>query len=253
MKPVTDERRFLVEDDLLIPVTGDGDDEEQATQAAGEVSKETLTESASDEVKQPAEDFATKYKELQAKYESDLGKLKSSLQKREGELVKEKSALEKKLDELLQSTMDDEDKKQYQHEKLMEELETIRQERDELKVQNEQVMQFTTWRDYFVDAGVPKSELKLDEGLEGLFQSGMEAMRNRIKALEEWKTKPVEQKPKGKEPPEVAASAKGKLPTLTTLDEAIKHFASGDEEKFWRMAEIGNQQVLQVLNELNNK
>lgn len=251
MKPVIGAKRRMADDDLLIPVTGDEGEEEQAAQEAGEVSEqETLPEAATDEGKQTANDFAIKYEELKSKYESDIGKLKSSLQKRESELVKEKSTLEKKLDELLQSTMDDEDKKQYQYEKLQEELTSIREERDALKVQNEQVLQFTTWRDYFVDAGIPKSELRMDEGLEGLFQSGMEAMRNKIRALEEGKKSPVKEERKGKTPPEVAESAKGRVPTITTMDEAVKHFADGDEEKFFRMAETGNSAVIDVLNEL---
>ena len=252
-KPVIGTKRRMADDDLLIPVTGDGDEDEgeQVAQEAGEVSaKETLPEVATDEGKQTANDFATKYEELKSKYESDIGKLKSSLQKRETELVKEKSTLEKKLDELLQSTMDDEDKKQYQYEKLQEELSAIREERDALKVQNEQVLQFTTWREYFIDAGIPKSELRMEEGLEGLFQSGMEAMRDKIRILEEGRKPPMKEERKGKTPPEVAESAKGKVPTITKMDEAIKHFAGGDEEKFFRMAETGNSAVINVLNEL---
>ena len=255
MTLISDTKRRLVEDDLLIPVTGDGDDEEgeHATQEAEGVStEETTLEVPTDGSTKPADDFKVKFEELKAKYEKDISKVKSSLQSRETDLIKEKSILEKKLDDLLQSTMDDEDRKQYQHEKLQEDLENIRKERDELRIKLEQNSQFNTWKEYFGKAGISETELVTDSGIEGLFQSGMNALMTRIKTLEEEK-KPMDAttKKQGKNPPEVVEPAKGKIPTVANLTEAIKHFASGDEEKFWRMAEIGNKQVLQVLSELS--
>jgi hypothetical protein len=249
---VTKGTSFLVDEDALIPVTGDGDEVEdpKATQEGGEVAdKVTPAEPATDDAKKP-EDFAAKYEELRRKSEEDIGKLKSALQKRESDLVKEKSVLEKKLDELLQSTMDEGDKKQYQQEKLAEELEAIKAERDELKIQNEQIAQFNTWREYFLDAGVSKSDLKLDGGLPELFQSGMDALRNKVKTLEG--TKSVNTTPKkAVEPQAVAQSATGTPSTILTLADAAKHFAGGDLDLLFSMAERGNQKVVQVLNELD--
>lgn len=255
MTPVNDSMSRMADEEWLIPVTGEGDEDEAAPVSAQEgdgVEPSTPIEEAHDEVKPVGEDFATKYEALRLKYEGDIGKLKSSLQKREGELLKEKSVLEKKLEELLESTMDDEGRKKYQQDKLAEDLAAIKAERDELKLQNEASAQRMVWTDFFTDVGVPKAELKSDGELQELFQSGMDALIKRIKTLEEKGKQPVTETTKGKTPPSVAQSTKGKLPVATTLDEAIKHFAKGDEEKFWRMAELGNAAVLQVLNELGN-
>lgn len=255
---VTKGNPFLVDEDVLIPVTGDSD-EEKATDATqegvGVAEPATLNQPATDDAKKP-EDFAAKYEELRRKSEEDIGKLKSALQKRESDLVKEKSVLEKKLDELLQSTMDDGDRKQYQQEKLAEELENIKAERDELKIQNEQIAQFNTWREYFLDAGVSKSELKLDGGLPDLFQSGMDALRNKVKSLEGSKPVNTTQK-KAATPQEVAQSATGTPSTILTLEDAAKHFTGGTTmqhlDALYSMAEKGNQKVIQVLNELESK
>lgn len=253
MKPVSGEKFRLVDDDLLIPVTGKSDEEEgtQLTQEDGAVSQETQAESTNDEGKS-TEDFTSKYDELRSKYEADVGKVKSVLQQRETELVKEKTVLEKKLNELLKSTMDGEDRKQFEYEQLQEELTSIRDERDTLKEQNEQTKLFYTWVEYFTDAGIPKSELVMDDGMSGLFASGMTAMQKQIKSLKEG-TKSATVQKQGKEVPEVAQSAKGKLSSIVSLSDAIKHFANGDAEEFWRMAEMQNPKVLQVLNELNSK
>ena len=255
MKPVTGVMRQMVDEDYLIPVTGDGDEEEasESTQAAGAVLvKGTQTETTSDEVHEDKPDFS----EALRKYQDDINKMKSSFQKKETELVKEKSALEKKLDELLKSTMDEGDRKQYEQDKLREELEQLRAERNQLAMERDQVGQFMVWKEFFADAGVPNSELDVSNGVEGLFGSGMAAMKKRIKAMEA-ASKPQASADvplkKAKTPPEVAQSTTGKVSSVGTLSEAIKHFAGGNEEKFWRMAETGNENVLKVLNELNSQ
>jgi len=256
MKRVTKGDTYLVDDDVLIPVTGDDEEakDPSATQEGGEVleavAEETPAKPATDGADK-TDDFKAKYDELRRKNEEDIGKLKSVFQKRETELAKDKSVLEKKLDELLQSTMDDEGKKKYQQDKLEEELETIRAERDELKIQNEQIAQFNTWRDYFLESGVDKAELKLDGGLPDLFQSGMDALKNKVKALEG--KQPVNADKKAAVPQDVAKPATGALSNILTIEDAIKHFADGNEDLFWEMAERRNPKVLQVLNELNSK
>ena len=242
-------------DDTPIPVTGDGDEEVKdatLTQEGGEVAEPaTPAEPATDDAKKP-DDFAARYEELKLKSEEDVGKLKSVFQKKVDTLTATKTALEKKLDALLESTMDDESKKQYQQEKLLEELEAIKAERDELKLQNEQAGQFNFYREYFLDLGIPKSELKLDEGLPELFQSGMDAVQKKVKTLEGGKSVNTNQK-KAVEPQEVAKSATGTPSTILTLEDAAKHFAGGDIDELFNMAEKGNQKVVQVLNELSSK
>jgi len=255
MKPVNGVNARLVAEEYLIPVTGDGDEEEvsEATQDGGGVSQETPAEATIDEVgtSNTTIDFAEAIK----KYESDINKIKSTFQKRESELLKEKTATERKLEEVLKSTMDEGDRKQYEQDKLHEELEKLRAERDEIRAESEQTKQFMVWRDYFVNAGIPPSKLKIDEGVPGLFGSGMAALQERIKELEANKTPAPKNNVQkaAKVPPEVAQSTSGKIPSIGNFPDAVKHFAGGDEEKFWRMAETGNANVLKVLNELSEK
>ena len=134
---------------------------------------------------------------------------------------------------------------------MLEELNAIKAERDELKIQNEQIAQFNTWRDYFIDAGIQKSELTLDGGLPDLFQSGMDAMQKKMKTLEGGKSVNTNQK-QAATPQEVAKSATGTPSTILTLEDAAKHFAGGDIDLLFSMAERGNQKVVQVLNELSS-
>lgn len=261
MKPVNGVDARLVEEEYLIPVTGDGDEDEDsdATHEGAAVSEndaETQGETASDEVNgevTPQPDFSETLK----KYQNDINKMKSSFQKRETELRNEKSVLEQKLDSLLTSTMDDKDRQKYEFDKMQEKVKTLQAERDQMAQQAQQMTQFIQWKTFFDESGVEPSKLDLQNGLESLTQSGLAAMRDKIKTLESkvqgGASKPAPTQKSAKNPPEVAQSTTGKVPTLGSLDQAIEHFAKGDEEKFWRMAETGNQSVLKVLNELNEQ
>lgn len=261
MKPVNGVNTRLVEEDYLIPVTGDGDEEEEieATQEGAAVSEEdseTQGVTAGDEVEEedgtPQPDFAETLK----KYQNDINKMKSAFQRKETELLKEKSVLEQKLDSLLQSTMDEKDREKYQFEKMQEKVNQLQAERDQMAQEREQMAQFIQWKGFFAEAGLKDSDLDLTNGLAGLTTSGLNAMKNRIKALETQGSTSVKQstpKKVAKKPPEVAQTASGKVPTIGTLDDAINHFAKGDQERFWRMAETGNASVLKVLNELSEQ
>jgi len=259
MKPVNGVNTRLVEEEYLIPVTGDGDEDEdsEATQDGAEVSEgedqETQGEATGDEVEEdatPQPDISETLK----KYQNDLNKMKSSFQRKETELLKEKSVLEEKLENLLKSTMDEKDRKQYEQDKLVEDLNKAKQEKAQLEAQLQETAQFLTWKEFFESAGIKSSELDMQNGLAGLTNSGLNAMKERLTDKGNTTTTVnTPTKKKAKNPPEVAQSSSGKLPTLGSLDDAIEHFAKGDQEKFWRMAETGNPSVLKVLNELNNQ
>lgn len=243
-------------DDLVgesfIPVTGDSDVEEELTQDVDGVStEETPVVAEADEKSAPQQpDYSKQFEEMRLKYEQDIGKVKSALQKQVSEEQKQKTVLEKKLDELLQSSMDDDDRKNYQYEKLVEERDKLKHDLEETKLAYEQAQQFTTWMQYFNDLGIPQSKLIVDQGLPELFGSGMEAVKEMVKTVKEGAAGKLPQK-QGKTPPETVQPSSNKAATFVNLDDAIKHFANGDAEAFWRMAEMGNQKVLAVINELS--
>jgi len=259
MKPVNGVNARLVEEEYLIPVTGDGDEDEDSdvTQEGAEVSlgedQETQGETASDEVNEE-ETPAPNNSEMLMKFQNDINRMKSTFQRKETELLKEKSVLEQKLDELLTSTMDEKGQQKYKLAKLQEQNKQLQEKLQQSERERAQIAQFTQWRDFFATSGVDMKKLDMQNGLEGLTSSGLAAMRDKIKALESGQQsvqKPAKSVKQAKQPPEVAQSTTGKVPTLGSLDDAIEHFAKGDSEKFWRMAETGNQSVLKVLDELS--
>ena len=261
MKPVIEGNTRLVSN-AIIPVTGGTDtpvvDEVETvdeTLEGGVVAEEnqieaTLTKPAPDEVAQQNTDLLQRIKDLEKQREIDVGKVKSTYQTREHEVLKEKSILEQKLEKLLQSTMTDEDRVTYQQEKLLEDLNKANEKVQELTQKDQLNQQLAVWRNTFADLGIDPSALDETGGIGSVVGSGLAA----IKAKLAEKTKSVKTKPtkEGAEVPEVASTTTGKLPNVTTLTQAIKHFAEGDAEKFWRMAESGNTNVLRVLNEIED-
>ena len=187
------------------------------------------------------------------KYEQDINRLKSTYQKKESDITKEKSALEKKLEEVLKANMSDDDKRLYEQERLKEKLSASETRLAELEQQTAQFQQFNTWQKYFVGKfGIPISELDFDNGLEGLFTSGMQAVEKRaIAPTSEQKAKAVvTDKPKAKTPPETASPAGGKVPAYSTIQELADKFSGGDVENLFRMADRGRQDVINLLNEV---
>ena len=252
--PVADVLRFQVDSDLLIPVTGDSDAgaEDASTLEAGAVEDETQdstqANTTTDEVtEQP--DVSAEIEKLRVQYERDLSRQKSTFQQKESETQKKTTVLEKKLDELLQSTMDEGDKRAYVQAKLEEELETAKGQIKTLGEEKSAYEQMQMWKGYFTKLGIADSELTLDNGLGGLFGSGMKIIQDKMAD----KGKVVVNGKKAKVVPDVASTSTGKIVEATTLKAAVKHFADGNEEKFWSMAEAGNPKVQKVLNELFSK
>lgn len=186
------------------------------------------------------------------RYEQDINRLKSSYQKKETELTKEKSALEKKLEDVLKASMSDEDKRLYEQERLQEKLAEAESKLAELEYQTAQFQQFNTWQKYFTGKfGIPVSELDFDNGLEGLFTSGMKAIEKKTLTPSQEKAKEaIAPKPKAKNPPETATPAAGKLPAYHSIQELADAFSEGDVDKLFRMADRGRQDVINLLNEL---
>ena len=199
---------------------------------------------------EPTVDWQAKYEELRRKAEEDVGKVKSALQKRETSLSQEKSALEKKLEEVLKSNMDDGDRKEYERERLTEEYDKLRIEADEARKAKEQTETFYKYKDFFVnELGLSVSELDTSD-VEHLFNSGMAAVKNKIKSA----AKPAEDKakPAGKPIPETAKPVAGAVPEVSNLSEAAKKYTNGNLEKLFEMADR-NPAIRNLLTEIASK
>jgi len=213
---------------------------EQETLEDGVVSaQETPTEDVVDEeqVAQPAEDWKAKYEQAQR----DLSRMKSSLQRGEAERLREKdgelSQIKEELEELRLLSLDDEDRTVYEQKKIKEDFRKAQDKIKQLENEREAIKQFYTYKDFFINRyGVPADKLIEDQGLEGLFSSGMNAVEEKLKALEAKAKAPQQttmQKPKSKQPPETAKPSTGSIDRSLTLKKAIDKYAEGNTEAFW--------------------
>jgi len=193
-------------------------------------------------------DEGLKVEEIQKKYERDIAQIKSTFDKKEAERLKEAQRKEeewnRRLKEVELRGMDEEARKKYEAEHKEDEFRKLAQEKTQLQQQLEQQKMVLDYQKFFMDRGVPLSELSLDNGPEELARSGWEAIGNQTKKLqaelEALKAGKAPQQDKEiKEPPETLSHG-DKTPSATSLTDAIKKYAAGDEERFWKGLESGS-------------
>jgi len=186
--------------------------------------------------------------EIQKKYERDIAQLKSTFDKKESERLKEAQRKEdewnRRFKEVELRGMDEEARKKYEAEHKDDEFRRLSQEKSQLQQQLEQQKMVLDYQKFFMDRGVPLSELSLDNGPEELARSGWEAIGNQTKKLKDELEalkagKAPQQDKEIKEPPETLSHG-DKTPSATSLTDAIKKYAAGDEERFWKGLESGS-------------
>lgn len=229
-------------DDLLvlIPVTGEGDEpsEEEETQEIDGVSEEETPENSQED---------ERLAQLQAQYErlqSDLNKQKSVFQQREHEIQiesqKREAELKEQLDKLRRSALDPKDADKYEKELALERLEQMQQELEQERARRVEREQFDFWKDRFLEEyGVKRSELVLDQGVQELVASGMEAIKQKLTAAPKEETTPKKAKSK-QEPPETPKTTKG-APSdkKLTLKQAADKYSGGDIDALFGLWETG--------------
>lgn len=231
---------WLDDQRVLIPVTGEGDEpsEELETPEVGGVSTETPDTSKEDErLAQLKSDYD--------KIQKDLNKQKSVFQQREHELQTEaqqrEAALKQEIDKLRRSTLTEKDADRYEKEVALEQLAELREELEKERVARTEREQFAYWKDRFTDEyGVPRDQLVLDQGVQGLVQSGMEAIKEMIAEAKKASDKPAKKAQSKQEPPETPKPAKGDASQKKmTLKEAADKYAGGDIDALFRQWETG--------------
>ena len=232
----------LDDDRILIPVTGAEDEappvEEEETPAVDGVSKE--------ETPEPSEEDE-RLVQLQSDYETikkDLDRQKGAFQRREHDIQKDYKAREDKLkeqlDKLRRSTMNTDDADKYEKELALERVEELQRELEKERTERQQQEQAAYWKEQFIDVyGIKRDKLVLDQGIEGLVASGMEAIKELIGNAKQEAEKPVKKAKSKNEPPETPKPAKGGAAAKMTLQEVAAKYTGGDLDAVYRQFETG--------------
>jgi hypothetical protein len=178
-----------------------------------------------------------------AKYESDIRNIKSTSDKRlhdaEINWQRQQAQLQKELQALRMSTMDDDERKQYEaslnverQQEVEQELQRARQTAQEYQ-SNLQAIQF------FLAQGVPAEKLVIDQGYDNLFNSGMEWITGELKRVRSTPSQPPSTpQPNALPTPPVVATASQGVPTTkpSWSDLRAKY---GNDEQIYRLVEAG--------------
>jgi hypothetical protein len=180
------------------------------------------------------------------KQEQNIARLKSTYDKREAQLKREADQRDREFSEKLKALelrgMDDAQRKAYEEEHRNDETQRLATEKAQLEKQlaDFQVMQNS--QKFFLDNGVPLSQLDLENGPEALAASGWQAMQARTLALQKELEEIKKGKPAGekeiKQPPDTITHGSIQA-NQTSLVDAIKKYAGGDEDRFYSMIEKG--------------
>ena len=180
------------------------------------------------------------------KYEDDIRRLKSTFDKRDAdrqkELAQREEAFNQKLKELELRGMDEGARKKYEEEHRLDELQKAAREKDTYAQKLAELQQARDYEKFFLARGVSPQDLILDAGVEELARSGWEALDKQIIALREENAKlKAGKSTKDKDLPDApdTLNHNTKPPVKTGLSEAIKKYANGDEDRFYKMVESG--------------
>lgn len=187
------------------------------------------------DVEQLQKQYETKLSASQA----DLDKLKSALQKREAELTKEYQQRERNLQEQLKqaklSTMDEAQRAKYEEELKSEEWQSLNQQLNDAQQSVRESQEILNAMRFFISQGVPADRLVLDQGYNGVTESGWAYIREELETLRNAASKAT-QKPERKTAPDVVTdkSIPSKGVTWKQLRETY-----GSEEAVYQAIEQG--------------
>lgn len=201
---------------------------EETTQISGEADDEQSV------------DALAELKAQVAKFQADINKQKSAYQKKENDYAQREAKLKKQLDELRRAGMNEEDAKLYERDLALNELEDIKAQKAQLEQELAMKSQEDYWKDQFLnDYGIPRDKLVLDQGIEELVGSGMNAIKELLKSKQSNEVKPVKQAKANQIPPETLKPVKGDITSKMTLREAADKYADGDVDRLFKGFESG--------------
>lgn len=193
-------------------------------------------------------EWENKYKELNQKYERDIANIKSALDKQIDSKDMELKSLRQEFEKFKLAGMNDEERKTYEATKISQEYQSILKEKEAAEQRAIQTEQFFRWKDYFVnEMKIPSSELNLNEGLDKMYASGMEAIKKKMEKLST--PSPTQATPQDKTPtpPSVAKPGSAVPDGKVTLADLAKKYSGGDLDTLFRLAEQ-NPEIRKLLN-----
>jgi len=204
---------------------------------ASEVAEGTITTPVTPTKTQPTD--ANNVDAVRQKLEADINKMKSVFQKqlsdREKEWKKTEARLRQEAEEARISSMDEDQRKQYEAGATSRRMAEMEQQLAELSQAKQNTEAMFNAYNYFIAQGVPADQMVVDAGYEELWNSGMGYMTDELKRLKAQGGKPVPV-PEVKAP-EVVTSTSTPAYTGTTWPELIKRF--GSEEEVYSQIESG--------------
>jgi len=191
------------------------------------------------------EDVQKLVKENVQKYEDDIRKLKSTFDKREAENRKaqeqREAELVRKLRELEMKGMDETERKKYEATHKEEEFARLATENQLYQQKLGELSQARMYEKFFIENGVPASELVTDQGVEALAESGWRGISNLVKTLKDENsklktTKPTTDLPK---PPNTLNHSSQNPSKKPSHKELADKYAHGDVDRLYSMIEKG--------------
>lgn len=135
----------------------------------------------------PTDAEAALLKEQVRKYQEDINKMKSTFQsqdaKRQQEWQQRQTQLEKEIERLRLSGMDEEQRKAYEAEASSRQLQEMQDRIAEMTAKQQETEAKFNAQQYFLEQGVPASELVITEDYEALWNSGMNWIMSEFKRL----------------------------------------------------------------------
>jgi len=180
------------------------------------------------------------------KAEDDIRRLKSTFDKRDAdrqkELAQREEAFNQKIKELEVRGMDEGARKKYEEDHRLDELQKAAREKDTYAQKLAELQQARDYEKFFLARGINPSDLITDSTVEELARSGWEALDRKMLSMEAELTKLKSGKgTKDKDLPDApdTLSHNAAPPTKSGLTDAIKKYANGDEDRFYKLLESG--------------
>ncbi len=175
------------------------------------------------------------------KLAKDINQVKSTLQRQIAEREKEFKTREKefqrKLEELQKQGMDAETLKKYEAQLVETRAQEVEREKLAVEASQNEIKNTVAAMQYFVQKGVPVTELVLDQGYDALYASGMNWIFTKFDELQNQAATPPKKKVTRIDAPEVALEKGAPATTGPTWADLIKLY--GSEEQVYTYVESG--------------
>jgi hypothetical protein len=251
---------------LLIPVTGKEEDAATEDDAAldegtsatdGVATEPAATDENQEDAQSQLKALRLQFEEQQAKYEKDVGAVKSALDKKFADANKaweaERKKTQKMIEDLRKTSMSEDERKSYEQQLASEQIKEYERKFQELEQARKEQESKVQWLAYFTGQGIPINKLNMEGNFAEFFASGQEALMARMKELEDQVAKSKQAptvedgKKKGKTPPSVI-TPDGNPPAGLSKQQLADKYAHGSMNELYDRASR-EPEILKLLND----